>query len=83
LKKRNHIIAAVSKRYHKRNYKYGFRVPNNVDEAKEIDKEQGNTMWMDSVEKEMNAVDVAFKFLDDDYVIPTWIRSGSRRPSNI
>jgi hypothetical protein len=70
LKKRNHIIAAVSKRYHKRNYKYGFQVPNTVDEAKEIDKEQGNTMWMDSVEKEMNAVNVAFKFLDDDYVIP-------------
>jgi hypothetical protein len=44
LKKRNRIISAVSKRYQKRNYKYGFRVPNTVDEAKEIDKEQGNTL---------------------------------------
>jgi hypothetical protein len=70
LKKRNRIIAAVSKRYHKREYKYGFRVPKTVEEAKEIDKECGNTLWMDSVEKEMAAVNVAFKFLDDDDVIP-------------
>jgi hypothetical protein len=70
LKKRNRIVAAVSKRYHKREYKYGFRVPKTVEEAKEIDKECGNTLWMDSVEKEMAAVNVAFKFLDDDDVIP-------------
>jgi hypothetical protein len=70
LKKRNHIIAAVSKRYLKRDYKYGFRVPKNVEEAKEIDKECGNTLWMDSVEKEMSAVNVAFRFLGDDDVIP-------------
>jgi hypothetical protein len=41
-----------------------------VEEAKEIDKENGNTLWMDSVEKEMGAVRVAFKFLNDDDIIP-------------
>lgn len=70
LKKRNRIIAAVSKRYHKREFKYGFRIPKTVEEAREIDKEEGNTLWMDSVEKEMSAVNVAFKFLDDEYIIP-------------
>jgi hypothetical protein len=70
LKKRNRIIASVSKRYNKRQYKYGFRIPNTVEEAKEIDKENGNTLWMDSVEKEMGAVRVAFKFLNDDDIIP-------------
>ena len=70
LKKRNRIISAVSKRYHKRNYKFGFRVPKTVEEAKEIDKENGDTLWMDSVEKEMTAVNVAFRFLEDDDVVP-------------
>jgi hypothetical protein len=56
LKKRNRIIASVSQRYNKQQYKYGFRIPNTVEEAKEIDKENGNTLWMDSVEKEMGAV---------------------------
>jgi hypothetical protein len=72
LKKRNHTIASVSKRYNKRQYKYGFRIPNTVEAAKEIDKckENGNTLWMDSVEKEMGAVRVTFKFLNDDDIIP-------------
>jgi hypothetical protein len=66
LKKRNRIIASASKRYNKREYKYGFRVPKTVEEAKEIDKENRNTLWMESGVKEVGAVSVAFKFLDDD-----------------
>ena len=71
LKKRNRIIAAVSKRYHhKREYKYGFLIPRTVEEERQIDKENGNTLWMDSVEKEMGAANVAFQFMDDDDVMP-------------
>ena len=39
LKKRDRIIAAVNKRYHKRMYKFGFELPMTVLSAKEIDKE--------------------------------------------
>jgi len=70
LKKRNRIIAAVSKNYHKREYKYGFLIPRTVEEAMRLDKENGNTLWMDSVQKEMSAVNGAFKFLDDDGIMP-------------
>ena len=33
LKKRDRIIAAVNKRYHKRTHKFGIRVPKTVEEA--------------------------------------------------
>jgi hypothetical protein len=56
LKKRNRITASVSNRYNKREFKYGFRVPKTVEEAKEIDKGSGNTLWIDSVERQMDAV---------------------------
>jgi hypothetical protein len=70
LKKRNRIILAVSKNYHKREYKYGFLIPRTVEEAMKLDKENGNTLWMDSVDTEMSAVKVAFKVLGDDDVVP-------------
>ena len=45
LKKRDRIIAAVNKRYHKRTHKFGIRVPKTVEEAKLLDQENGNTLW--------------------------------------
>ena len=56
LKKRNRIIAAVNKRYHKQTHKYGIRVPKTVKEALQINKENRNTLWRDAIAKEMNAV---------------------------
>ena len=44
LKKRDRIIVAVNKRYHKRIHKFGIRVPKTVEEAKLLDQENGNTM---------------------------------------
>ena len=65
LKKRERIIAAVKKRYCKRNFKFGFEVPDTVQRAKELDRLNGNTLWMDALAKEMANVRVAFKILDD------------------
>ena len=66
LKKRDRIIAAVAKRYHKITHKFGIRVPKSVEEAKIIDDENGNTLWQDAMKKEMDAVRVAFKILHGD-----------------
>ena len=44
LKKRDRIIAAVNKRYHKRTHKFGFAVPKTVARALEIDRENGDTL---------------------------------------
>jgi hypothetical protein len=65
LKKRDAIISAVNKRYWKRTHKYGIRVPKSVAEAYEIDKENGDDRWAQSIQKEMNAVRVAFHILED------------------
>ena len=65
LRKRNRMIAVVNQRYAKRNYKFGFEIPKSVEDAIRIDKENGNTLWMDALRKEMKAIRVAFKFLDD------------------
>jgi hypothetical protein len=45
LRKRNRIIKAVKRRALKRNYKYGIKVPRNVEEALEIDKETRTSFW--------------------------------------
>jgi hypothetical protein len=38
LKKRNIIIAAVTKRYHKRTHKFGIEVPKSWDDCVRLDK---------------------------------------------
>ena len=65
LKKRDRIIAAVNKRYHKRSHKFGIELPKTVKRALEIDREKGNTLWREAIAKEMKAVKIAFKILDD------------------
>jgi hypothetical protein len=66
LKKRSRIIAAVNKRYHKRNHKFGIEVPNSWDECVRLDKENDNTLWKDEVRKEMKNVLISFRTLDGE-----------------
>ena len=70
LKKRDRIIAAVSRRCAKRTYKFGIKVPRNVEECQKFDEENGNALWMDAVRKEMKEVQVAFRLLHDGEAIP-------------
>ena len=70
IKKRSRIIAAVNKRFNKRQHKFGVRIPNSVREARELDKENGDTLWVDALEKEIKNVRVAFKEMQDDEPVP-------------
>lgn len=70
LRRRDKIIAAVNKRFQKRNHKFGIKIPTTVEEALRIDAENGNTLWRDAIEKEMKNVRVAFKVQEGDDVIP-------------
>jgi hypothetical protein len=63
LKKRTRIISAVTKRYHKRTHKFGIEVPKSWDDCVRLDKENDNTLWKDTVRKEMKTVRIAFKIL--------------------
>ena len=64
LKKRKAIIQKVRSKYWQRTHKYGIRIPKTVAEAKDIDKENGDTMWMDAVRLEMKNARIAFKEYD-------------------
>jgi hypothetical protein len=66
LQKRTRIIAAVTKRYHKRIHKFGIEVPKSWDDCVKLDKDNDNTLWQDTVRKEMKNVRIAFKILNGE-----------------
>jgi hypothetical protein len=70
LQKRTRIIAAVTKRYHKRTHKFGIEVPKSWDDCVKLDKENDHTLWQDSVRKEMKNVRIAFKILNGEESVP-------------
>ena len=66
LKKRKAIISKLKSKYWQRTHKYGIRVPKTVAEALQIDKEEGNTMWADAIEKEMKKIRPSFQLYSGD-----------------
>ena len=66
LKKQKRILQKVKTKYWSRTHKYGIRIPKNIKEAIEIDKENGNTLWMDAIKLEMRNVRIAFEEFDGD-----------------
>ena len=57
-------------RVRKRHNKFGINIPTTMDEAKKIDRENGNEPWQKSIAKEMYEVGVAFRILGDREHIP-------------
>jgi hypothetical protein len=70
LKKISRIIAAVTKRYHKRTHKFGVEVRKSWDDCVRLEKENDSTLWQDAVRKEMKNVHIAFQILNDADAIP-------------
>ncbi len=66
LNKRNRIIGKLKAKYWVRTHKFGVRIPKSVDEAKRFDEENGNTLWWDSICKEMKNVRPAFEVWEKD-----------------
>jgi Reverse transcriptase (RNA-dependent DNA polymerase) len=66
LKKQKRILQKVKTKYWSRTHKYGIRIPKNIQEAINIDKENGNTLWMDAIKLEMKNVRIAFEEFDGD-----------------
>eukprot|EP00984_Skeletonema_dohrnii_P005553 scaffold1958_cov91-Skeletonema_dohrnii-CCMP3373.AAC.1 len=64
LRKRDVIISAVKARYFKVTHKYGHELPRSMADVARIDKENGNTLWQDSVKKEMTNIGIAFDILE-------------------
>jgi hypothetical protein len=70
LKRRNRIIGKIDARFAKKTHKFGIAVPATVKEALPMDKDNGDTAWWNSIQKEMKNVRVAFNILDDDANLP-------------
>ena len=64
LKKKERIISKIKSKYWTKTHKFGIKVPRNVKEAKELDIENGNTLWWDAICKEMRNVLIAFEEYD-------------------
>ena len=64
--KRQWIIAAVNRQYHKMTHKFGIHVLKTVKEALDLDKENRNSLWWDEIMKEMKSIRVAFRILSED-----------------
>jgi hypothetical protein len=66
LKKRTIIIAAVTKRYHKRTHTFGIEVPKSWDDCVRLGKGNDNTLWKDAARKKRKNVRIAFKILNGE-----------------
>lgn len=53
LRKRKAIIQKLKSKYWDRTHKYGIHIPKTVEEAEEIDTENGNRLWFNAIEEEM------------------------------
>ena len=65
-RKRAAMISKLKSKYWQRTHKYGIRIPKSVDEARRIDEENGDTLWMDAVRLEMANVRMAFEEYEGD-----------------
>ena len=64
MKKRNCILAKVKSKNWLRSHKFGIRIPKSVEEAKKVDNQNGNTLWWDTICKEMHNVWPAFEVFE-------------------
>ena len=65
LKRRDRMISRLkTQRCRKGRMKFGIDVPGDVAEAMKLDAANGNSLWLDSITKEMKNSRVAFELLD-------------------
>ena len=65
-KKRSRIVAKVKSKYWIRTHKFGVQIPKSVQEAKELDHQNGNNLWWEAICKEMENVRLAFEVWEKD-----------------
>jgi hypothetical protein len=73
LRKHDRIISLVHRRttrYLKRTHKFGIEIPKTVKEALALDRKNGNTLWVDTIAKEMREVCIALNILPDGGSVP-------------
>lgn len=64
LRRRNRIVKKLKSKYWRTTHKFGIRIPKTIEEARRLDLENGNTLSMDAIEKEMTKASVAYVAVD-------------------
>jgi hypothetical protein len=80
MRKRDAIVSAVKSRVRRTTHKYGIEMPapgrDVIKNAIELDRKNNNTYWMDSVSKEMKALNIAFEFKEiGEKAPPGWFKA--------
>jgi hypothetical protein len=70
LQKRDIILSKVNAPIRKTTHKYGIEVPTSIEHSLAMDKENGNTLWKDTLAKEMTELGVAFEVLEEEKQAP-------------
>jgi hypothetical protein len=65
IRRRNTILSAVKARFQKKTHKFGIELPRSTNHARELDRVNGNNLWMEALQKEMFNVGIAFEVLED------------------
>ena len=61
VRRKNRLIKMSKSAKVREGYKFGIQIPRDVEDALQLDRENGNTLWQDSLEKEMSNMRVVFK----------------------
>ena len=61
MRKRNHVISKIQKKYWRTTHKFGLEVSHLVKRAYEIDAETGTDFWRKAISKEMLKVKVSYE----------------------
>ena len=51
-------------------HKYSVEIPTSVDQAKKLDEKNSNTLQIDAMNREMDALKVTFYVMEDGFKIP-------------
>ena len=70
LKEREVITSQVTSRIRRTIHKYGIEVSTSLKHADDIDSENKNTYWRDSIAKEMSSTGVASDALETGQIVP-------------
>ena len=65
LRNRDRVISRLKTTKVKKEYKFGVKVPSTVEDARSLDKDNGNSLWEDAINKELSKVRIAFQLIED------------------
>ena len=76
LRKRDTILSAVNASVKRVTQKYGIEVPRTVKESLSFDERNGNHLWRDALDKEIQKKGVGYDILDENkHAPPGWSKS--------